>query len=465
MFRGANIERVVFFGFVLGLAICPFWLGSNRLGPWGVNATLFSTLLIAYECSLLASGKPHPFPIQSIKIPAICFALVVAWIVVQMTPYVPRSWTYPIWDISSDAINRDLRGSISVNPDLTMLALVRLMTAASVFWLALQFGRSFDRSAQTLDAISIIGACYAAYGVISLIVAPDLILWFPRSGYGTAANDVVTSTFINRNNFATYAGITLVTCIGVTMSLFRRRIEAVDGSILVRLAEGAITAAGKGGYFLVFIFFMASALILTGSRGGIFASVFGLVILALLTWTRSKSRLSLILCLLSAAIVLASLSSLGDLFFERLESIGADNVDRRAVYRLVIQSIQDSPWLGFGYGTFMDVFPLYRDASVGLHSFWDKAHNTPLEIIEGLGLPASALLFTSIGFLIWYCFDAIESTKRRSTPCLVAIAATAIVLLHGLVDFSLQIQAVTLTWCAILGTGVAQFTPRTERID
>ena len=298
MFRGASIERVVFFGFVLGLAICPFWLGSNRLGPWGINAALFSTLLIAYECSLLASGKPHPFPIQSIKIPAICFALVVAWIVIQMTPYVPRSWTYPIWEISSDAINRDLRGSISVNPDLTMLALVRLMTAASVFWLALQFGRSFDRSAQTLDAISIIGACYAAYGVISLIVAPDFILWFPRSDYGAVASNAVSSTFVNRNNFATYAGITLVTCIGVTMSLFRRRIEAVDGSFWVRLAEGAITAAGKGGYFLVFIFFMASALILTGSRGGIFASVFGLVVLALLTWTRSKSRLSLILCLL-----------------------------------------------------------------------------------------------------------------------------------------------------------------------
>ena len=126
----------------------------------------------------------------------------------------------------------------------------------------------------------------------------------------------------------------------------------------------------------------------------------------------------------------------------------------------MIQSIQDSPLLGFGYGTFMDVFPLYRDASVGLHSFWDKAHNTPLEVIQGLGLPASVLLFTVVGSLIWYCFQAVESTKHRSTPCLVALAASAIVLLHGLVDFSLQIQAVTLTWCAILGTGVAQLTSR-----
>ena len=78
MRRGANIERVIFFGFLLGLAVCPFWLGSNRLGAWGINAVFFSALLIAYECSLLVSGKPHPFPIGWIKVPAICFALVVA---------------------------------------------------------------------------------------------------------------------------------------------------------------------------------------------------------------------------------------------------------------------------------------------------------------------------------------------------------------------------------------------------
>jgi O-antigen ligase len=458
MVRGAKIEQVVFFGFLLGLAACPFWFGSNRLGAWGVNAAFFSALLIAYEFSLLLGGRPHPFPVGSIKFPAICFALVATWCVVQMAPSLLKSWSYPIWDFASEAVGRELSGSISVNPDLTMLALVRLMTAASVFWLALQFGRSFDRSAQTLQTISVIGACYAAYGVISFIVAPDRLLWFPKP----INFEAVTATFVNRNNFATYAGITLVTCIGVTMSMFRRRIEAVDGSRWAQLAEAIITATGKGGWFLLSVFVISAALIMTGSRGGICASAFGFIVLALLTWIRSRSRLSLSVCIISALIVLASLTSVGDLFFERLESIGTDQTDRRAVYRLVVQSIQDSPLLGFGYGTFMDVFPLYRDTSVGIHGFWDKAHNTPLEIIQGLGLPVSILMFAAIGFLIWYCVASIGTTQRRSTPCLVAIAASAVVFLHGLVDFSLQIQAVTLTWCAILGTGVAQLTAQSE---
>jgi O-antigen ligase len=450
------IGRLIFIGFLLGLAICPFWFGSNTLGAWGVNAVYFSALLITYELSLLINGNSHPFPIGWIRIPAVCFALVAVWCVIQMSPSVPKSWTYPIWEITSETIGRELPASISVNPDLTMLALVRLMTAAAVFWLALQLGRNFERSARTLEAISVIGACYAAYGVISFIVMPDRLLWLPKP----INIESVTSTFVNRNNFATYAGITLVTCIAVTMSMFRRRIESIGGSKLARFAEAIITATGKGGYFLLCVFIISAALMLTGSRGGIFASIFGIIILVLAMWIQSKNRLSLTIWLFSAAVVAISISTLGDLFFERLESIGTDQTDRRAVYQLVIQSIHDSPLLGFGYGTFVDVFPLYRDASVGSHGFWDKAHNTPLEVIQGLGIPASMLLFVCVGWLIWLCFKSILSTKHRSTPCLVAVAASAIVLLHGLIDFSLQIQAVTLTWCAILGTGVAQFTPR-----
>ena len=102
---------------------------------------LFPGLVIALEISLLASGRPHPFPFRKIMIPAIGFAAVVAWIIVQMSMMTPLGWHYPIWSMAGDALGVPVAGSVSVNADLTMLALVRLLTAASVFWLALQFGR------------------------------------------------------------------------------------------------------------------------------------------------------------------------------------------------------------------------------------------------------------------------------------------------------------------------------------
>ena len=48
-------------------------------------------------------------------------------------------------------------------------------------------------------------------------------------------------------------------------------------------------------------------------------------------------------------------------------------------------------------------------------------------------------------------------TRRSSaTAALVTVGATVIVALHSFVDFSMQIQAVALTWTALLAAGVAQ---------
>ena len=51
---------------------------------------------------------------------------------------------------------------------------------------------------------------------------------------------------------------------------------------------------------------------------------------------------------------------------------------------------------------------------------------------------------------------SIEAFDLRSTVPRVAAAVSFLVGIHALVDFSLQIQAVALTFMAVLGAGVAQ---------
>ena len=133
-----------------------------------------------------------------------------------------------------------------------------------------------------------------------------------------------------------------------------------------------------------------------------------------------------------------------------------NSADRLAVYKLTMLSILDAPWKGFGYGTFEYVFPMYRDNSLSPYAFWDKAHNTYLEIIQGLGIPIAALFLLMLLLLALRCGHAALTRKSSATAPLVATAATVIVALHSFVDFSMQIQAVALTWTALLGAGVAQ---------
>jgi hypothetical protein len=141
----AIVERALLWALIAGLAWCPFWFGSNVLLAWGINAILFPGLVAIYELSLLTSGERHPVAIRQIKVPSALFAAVALWILFQNATWTPYWLHHPIWQMAAEAVDRPIAGSISVDPDLTSLSLLRLITAASVFWLAIQLCRDASR--------------------------------------------------------------------------------------------------------------------------------------------------------------------------------------------------------------------------------------------------------------------------------------------------------------------------------
>src|SRR5262245_27830941 len=194
--RSAAVDLALLATFIAGLAWCPFWFGSNVLLAWGINAILFPALVIIYELSLLIRGERHPVGIKQIWIPASLFAAVVLWIVIQSATWTPAWLHHPIWQMAADALDRPTAGSISVNRDLTTLALLRLLTAASVFWLALQLCRDASRANLLLWSVAAIGCAYAAYGLFAYALTPGWVLWFENR----VSHGFVTSTFINPNS-------------------------------------------------------------------------------------------------------------------------------------------------------------------------------------------------------------------------------------------------------------------------
>src|SRR6266516_7516166 len=112
--ESANLPRSRAFGitteglflalFVCGLAWVPYWLGSNRPIPWGINAIIFPGLAALYELSLLLRGAPHPVAIRRIGLSAILFAVAASWTLVQNVTWTPTEWPHPIWQLASDAL-------------------------------------------------------------------------------------------------------------------------------------------------------------------------------------------------------------------------------------------------------------------------------------------------------------------------------------------------------------------------
>jgi O-antigen ligase len=450
----ARFDEALFVAFILALAWTPFWFGSNRPVAWGVNAVCFGALALLYEIGLLATSRRHPVALRRIWFPALAFVVVCGWTFLQVATFLPVGYQHPIWQMARDALGQNSPGSISVNRDDTIVALSRLVTCGLAFWLALQLCRSGARARRLARAIAIIGGIYATYGIISFFLFPRAILWFDKLYY----LDSLTSSFINRNSYATYAGVGLMAALALTASQFLHRGGLRTAGVGRKMVQLIASTIGPGGLWIACAAIVAVSLILTGSRGGFFATLGGALTFLLLAGVRGrKNAIALGFGLLTVGLAVgAAFFNYGDFLADRLTTQGLASDDRLAVYALTWGSIADAPLLGFGDGTFQEIFPMYRDKSIAFISFWDKAHNSYLELLQGLGVPVALLFLAAIVLLAGRCVVAALTRRHSITAPLAASAATVIVGLHAFVDFSLQIQAVALTWVALLGAGAAQ---------
>jgi len=449
-----GFDALLLLGLIAGLAWAPFWLGGNRLLPWAVNGLFFPALAILFEFGVLFGRRRHPVSIATIAGPAALFGAALLWSLVQTAPAASGSFAHPIWSMASEMLERPLEGGVSVDRGQTLVSLLRLTTAASVFWLALQLSRRSLRAHLLLQAIAVIVAAYAAYGLVLSAFFSAAIPFFDAPPQGL----FVRSTFVNRNNFATYAGLGLVASLALVLPLADRDAPAESGLRAYRLSKLVETAGLRTWLRLAAAFVTFVALLGTVSRGGIVATILGVCALFAIAYSRARrgrgesaGAIALIVAGLGATILF-----FGDLIVGRMLASGFDDGRRLAVFSIAMRAILDTPLLGYGYGAFADVFPLYRDRSIPTVDVWDKAHNAYLEVWLGLGLAFGTALIGALVWLAAQCLIGAVARRRASASAAAAAACSLLVGVHTLVDFGVQIEAVALTFMAILGAGVAQ---------
>jgi O-antigen ligase len=454
--EAAVVETALLAALVAGLAWAPFYAGSHGETPWAVNAVYFPALAAIYEISLVARGRAHPVALARLAVPAGSFVVAVLWIFLQTSRSVPAQIAHPIWGLAAEGLRSPLAGAISVNPDETAMALMRLVTETSVLWLSLQICRDQARAMILFEAFAAIVAIYAVYG-IALTAFYDSKIPFFRTPDAAGA---VRSTFVNRNNFATWDGLGLVTVSALLARFYRHHVRHGSEAWSYRMRELLEKSGWRLWTMLGMWLVMFAALLGTGSRGGVVATAAGLGTVALL-FSRRQERLVArgigVLMTVAGAVAMVLLILLfGDALLGRLLSSGVSDSARLATYRITIKAIADAPVLGFGYGAFADTFALYRDQSMSSVGVWEMAHNTYLEVWLGLGLVFGTLLIVAVCSLAWQCLVGGIRRIQNATPAIIGASCSVVVGLHAAVDFSLQVQAVTISYTALLGAGVAQ---------
>lgn len=415
-------------------------------------ATLLAALLVLGYLLLrtLVERQGVALSLRRLPLEVLLFGAVVAWIMVQITPYAPATWHHPLWGEVGRVLDLPLAGHLTLAPGAGFEALMRLLGYALLFWLALQWGRERKRARQILITLTLAATLYASYALFGYLGGNQTLLWVERRFY----LDDLTGTMVNRNSFATYLGLGLLLLTGLYLAGWLHALQSGrrgrDRAFHL-LRRGLITTAPQ----IAAITLLLTALLLTHSRAGGSAALLVVTLLLLLLGARGRvdERMLQILILLFLGIVVATLLASGEAWLQRLSETELERDLRLLAYVQTWEATQGALWSGFGAGSFEQTFPLYADhRSIGFH----KAHNDWLETLFTLGLPAALLWFGLLGSLAMRCLIGFFRRRRDQLYPLLGFTASLLVGLHALVDFSLQIPAIAITYSVILGVGVAQ---------
>ncbi len=435
------------------LAWAPFYFGGNDFFAWAVNAILAGALVFVFEAHIWLRGAVHPVPLERLRAPAWLLACVLMWMLVQIVPGVPPFLQASAWKLASEALSQDLAGSISVNRLAGWLSIMRLLTAAAMFWVCVQLGRSERWGRLLMHGIAIISALYAGWGIASLTLRPGMVLWVAVP----SAKGIVTSTFVSRNHYAIFAAVGAIVWLGLLTQAYRDRVSDLSAPWQYRVVRFFETIFGELTPYIAGLVLCVTSLVLTGSRGGLGAAAAGVLTFLLMRGAGARGGYRAVLPIMAALLLAGAVVffMFGDIVGARLLQQGLGDSGRWAAYASELSAIIANPWLGYGAGAFADIFPIFRTADVGIWGFWDFAHNSYLDALIGLGVPGGLALIAIFVNLAALCCRRAGCRHGGAFPA-IGVAVSVAVAVHAAIDFGLEIQGVTLTFMAILAVSVGR---------
>lgn len=434
---------------LLVLFLSPFFFGSTRPVLWLLWAMVISLCGAALFSRMAASGAR--FRIAPRHLPGLfgLFAALGAYMIVQVLPLGSLAPS------ASSLANADIPisiGTISLAPHDTILAFVRWATYGLLFFLVLQITSNPQRARTFINLIYWAIVVHAIVGLVFLLQFGDTILGIPKWKYFGSA----MGGFINRNSFATFLAFGSV--LGVNL-MIQRMTEKLPGAkdnsaFAVYLGKGGVVTIGLGWLILVI------TLVATNSRMGLFAACCGMLASIVMTLTKrtiggNRAGIWIFLIVIPVIVGLGMLGY-GTIFMERLGTVGEASGVRLQLYEQVVMMIQARPLTGFGGNSFEYAYPLFHQAPVSFDLVWDKAHSTYLALWSEYGLIFGSIPLLIIGIMLWQLAVAYVKAPGQEMILRCGLSVILVGAVHSLVDFSLEIEAVTFAFVAIVATAWAR---------
>lgn len=430
------------------VALAPLPLGSTPPLSWTIWGLALGLMAILTIASRTMAGRQPAALEAPFVVGQVGFVILCLYLALQILPIGSLVGPFALTLSDGSTIEMD---TISVSPGDTILMLLRMLSFGLLLALTALAARSHRGRDLLLSGIVIIVTLHALHGLLALFQFGDTLYGMEKAKYP----GVATASFLNRNVYATFLAIgTAVALTCAARSMIQPRGDGLrlhyDARALLHLVAAAI---------------MVTTVVTTQSRAGLAVTVVGAVTVLIAAVSTNVRMLRPLLLLTPVLLVLFGVMflRLGEDVWLRYESVSDAFNFRLELYRQVLELISHRPWLGFGGGTFELAFTTVHDQALATELTWNEAHNTYLELWADLGLifgSIPVLMAAGLFILILVRLSRGQGSWSGQTATLAAIAIVAI---HSLFDFSLEIEAVTFLFVTVCGIGLAATSARQNK--
>lgn len=394
---------------------------------------LMAVLLIAWAL-LDPRAAPLSPSAQSLLKLSLCL---VALVLLQLVPLPPALWTLlPGREVIEDGyrlMNMALPWlPISVAPASTVSSALGLLPGFAIALLLLRMPASgADALRWLIPGVAVLSVLL---GLAQLVGGPDTPLYF----YQKTNSGHAVGVFANVNHQATLLLVALPFLAALeARSKGSRNARATEtgrhlllGSIALLLLIGILITGSVAAYVILIPVMAASWILIRRERGARISLKLGAAILVVAI----------------GAILLAAFSP----FALNLGTSFSGSLSRPEMYKTTLAAIMGYMPLGSGIGSFPLVYPLFEDPGQVTNVYANHAHSDYLELVLETGVPGILLL---LAFGVWWLRRVIAVWSGRGERIFLERAATmasAVVLIHSLVDYPARTAAITALFAASL---------------
>ncbi|MCO6511480.1 MAG: O-antigen ligase family protein [Aridibacter famidurans] len=352
--------------------------------------------------------------------------------------------------------------ALSVEPNATRLAVIRLFVFGVFFSAALTFIDSRSRIRKLVVVLVIFGSLMAFFAVLQSLSDPTTIY-----GITPAAQARPFGSFINRHHFASFLVMMFAMSLAPLVGGGVKRDKLVFFGIAVILIGTGVIFAGSRGAFLslvaVLSFLAVSFLLINRSdaranprRSG--KSLLGRPALII------GSAVGLLLVLIVFAVWAGGEQEL--LRGAAMQEAGDDfSTGRLHYWSVALKIFYANPLIGSGLESFGVAFTRY-DTWSGIYRV-EHAHNDYLQMLSDGGVVGLSLVLVFIYSLFRSAIGTIRGAKDRfrRSAAVGALAGCFGVMVHSFVDFPLRTNANMFFFLllAVIATGTTNRNPERKR--